>query len=1348
MCQGAIAVAYGNSTSGGTWSSSNTAIISIGSATGLANGVAAGSATITYTHASGTVTLPVTVLPLPATYTLFFAGSGSICAGSPGSMVILSGSQTGVTYQLFNGGVAMGWPLAGTGSSLNFGAQTAAGTYTARATDDITGCMNFSGPATLTLLPNPGPIGGPSSVCIGSSATYTNGTSGGTWASSNPSVATVGSAGVVSGITTGSSVISYTLSSGCGVTTTVNVINLISPITGSGGLCVAGTTALSNPSPGGTWTSSNTARAVVGSSSGLVTGISTGTATITYTIGGSCGYVTKPVTVSTSPAAITGITSICAGSVATLSSTTSGGAWSSSNTTVATVGSASGIVAGLSGGLSTISYTVAGCSRTTIMAIDPTPVISGGSALCVSDTIMLITASAGPTGGTWTSSNPTVASVGSYTGVVTGNIPGTAIITSTSTSTGCASTRTVTVSSSCTGTPVGGTANASFSFHCSGKADTLYLTGATTTCGIIHQWQYSSDSIAWYNVPGGSFDRIIVHPQARTWYRCRLSCYSTALSAYSSVTRVDVYNSITSHYVTNTPSYFCNGPHFDIRTCGVGLNSKVKSYYGDGTSDSSMLTHYSDSSGAHGVFHQYSYPGTYTVKQVLYDGTIAQDSITTSVAYNHCRTLSVRFFYDINNNCLNDDAGYLNHSIATEVDSNGVHIDTIYANYSFHYRALGDTGTVYRFRVIAHDTGIHLTCPSTGIIYDTITSYTNTYPQKLIGFNCSATTAYDLGFSNTHQNCARRGANGAILVRNTYCSPQDAYITMNINPKYDFVSSSPAPHSISGHTVTWRINPLTVYIGSYVNSISYTLTNPGPMHTVGDTVLTTYRITPTSGDVDTTNNYFTRIDTVNASYDPNQITVYPGGLVLPCTKLKYTIDFENMGNDTAHNIAVLDTLPSNVNPKTIKLVSSSDPVNISIVNWGSRAIVKFDFPNIMLPDSSHHDVCKGNVVFTVNAKPGLPDGTVLSNRASIYFDDNEPVVTNYAGVTIGISPITGPTNVCSGKQVQFNSLSLGGTWSRANSTASVNTLGLVTGVSAGTNTISYTTSNSCGSRSVTKPLTINPTVVPAVSITPTGSTGDTICEGTTPTFGATPVNGGTSPAYQWKLNGINSGTGSSFSYPSPTNGDVLSVKLTSNAVCPAPDTATGLIILNVVAPYIPPVILNAYPGLFIGPGMADTFVATVPGGGPIPTYQWLLNGTPVPGATSDTFITNTLANNDSVTCVATGTDLCKLSTFNSFIVTVGNVGIKALGQKAEMALFPNPNKGAFTIRGKIGNLSNGEVWIEIINSLGQVVYRKNIPVSNGLINEQIQPDNIMSNGMYLLNLRSGTENTAFRFIVE
>ena len=58
-----------------------------------------------------------------------------------------------------------------------------------------------------------------------------------------------------------------------------------------------------------------------------------------------------------------------------------------------------------------------------------------------------------------------------------------------------------------------------------------------------------------------------------------------------------------------------------------------------------------------------------------------------------------------------------------------------------------------------------------------------------------------------------------------------------------------------------------------------------------------------------------------------------------------------------------------------------------------------------------------------------------------------------------------------------------------------------------------------------------------------------VCAGTTVTFTATPTNGGAAPVYQWKVNGVNAGANSDTYAYIPVNGDVVTVDLTSNAVC-------------------------------------------------------------------------------------------------------------------------------------------------------------------------------------------------------
>jgi len=70
-------------------------------------------------------------------------------------------------------------------------------------------------------------------------------------------------------------------------------------------------------------------------------------------------------------------------------------------------------------------------------------------------------------------------------------------------------------------------------------------------------------------------------------------------------------------------------------------------------------------------------------------------------------------------------------------------------------------------------------------------------------------------------------------------------------------------------------------------------------------------------------------------------------------------------------------------------------------------------------------------------------------------------------------------------------------------------------------------------------------------------------------------------------------------------------------------------------------------------------------------------------------------------------------------------------------VIPNPNKGEFTVKGALGTDVNEVVDVDLTNMLGQVVYTSKVKVQHGAINEHVTVDNSLSNGIYLLNVRSG-----------
>ena len=414
--------------SGGTWSSNNTAVATVGSSTGIVTALpTSGTVIISYTLPNGCASLnPVVVVPTPTPFSAI-----SLCQGQT---QIISETPAGWAWGSANPGIAT---FISGNTILGVSAGTTTITYTVGG-----GCMATN---SVVVHPIPGPITGTDTVCAGATISLTDATAGGTWTSSNTAIATVfSSTGTVSGVSAGTTVISYTNAGGCAATTTVTVLPLPANITGTDSLCVGNSTTLSDAICCGNWSSNNTSVVTIVSATGELTGISGGTSVITYTLASGCGMTTATVTVKVNPLPddATGVMGVCVGSTTILSDGTAGGTWSSASTVIATAGSGTGIMTGISAGTSTITYTLStGCYSTTTLTVNPLPDSIIGNSACQGTTVTL---SDGTPGGIWTGSNTLIATIGSSTGTVSAVSTGTVTITYTSTF-GCIAMETFTV---------------------------------------------------------------------------------------------------------------------------------------------------------------------------------------------------------------------------------------------------------------------------------------------------------------------------------------------------------------------------------------------------------------------------------------------------------------------------------------------------------------------------------------------------------------------------------------------------------------------------------------------------------------------------------------------------------------------------------------------------------------------------------------------------------------------------------------------------------------------------------------------------------------------------------------
>lgn len=188
-----------------------------------------------------------------------------------------------------------------------------------------------------------------------------------------------------------------------------------------------------------------------------------------------------------------------------------------------------------------------------------------------------------------------------------------------------------------------------------------------------------------------------------------------------------------------------------------------------------------------------------------------------------------------------------------------------------------------------------------------------------------------------------------------------------------------------------------------------------PTTALGTQVKDCVTIFPIVNDVHFIDNSICDSNIVVGSFDPNDKVVSPQGEKIPGftgfyitrddSVLHYKIRFQNTGTYFAQNVAILDTLDEDLDITTIDGIIASHDFR---VDFYMNKYLAFYFDNIYLPDSfTNERESHGYVSFFIKQKPLLPNGTQISNRAAIYFDYNEPIITNTVTVIIAAPDETG-----------------------------------------------------------------------------------------------------------------------------------------------------------------------------------------------------------------------------------------------------------------------------------------------------------------------------------------------------
>jgi len=192
---------------------------------------------------------------------------------------------------------------------------------------------------------------------------------------------------------------------------------------------------------------------------------------------------------------------------------------------------------------------------------------------------------------------------------------------------------------------------------------------------------------------------------------------------------------------------------------------------------------------------------------------------------------------------------------------------------------------------------------------------------------------------------------------------------------------------------------------------------------------------------------------------------------------------------------------------------------------------------------------------------------------------------------------------------------------------------------SGPGTVSYWITpavGNCVGDSVQFVVTVTPGDSVNISIS---ASADFVCEGTPITFNATTTYGGSSPAFQWKVNGLNQETNDSVFTYAPVNGDTVTCVLTSSTtICITNNPVTSNAIVIIVYPNLPvniSIIASVNP---VCEGNPATYTASTSNKGTLPNFQWFVNGNP--SGSNDSIFTYIPTNGDQVYCVLTSSEQC------------------------------------------------------------------------------------------------------------
>lgn len=238
-----------------------------------------------------------------------------------------------------------------------------------------------------------------------------------------------------------------------------------------------------------------------------------------------------------------------------------------------------------------------------------------------------------------------------------------------------------------------------------------------------------------------------------------------------------------------------------------------------------------------------------------------------------------------------------------------------------------------------------------------------------------------------------------ITVANVGTTRPSVLVGYELGPGSSFGWSIPEPDSIVGSWVYWHMDSIGYYQHQRIHLVVQLPTEPGALVSgeaqtwlINDGPLS--ELEPVGWS-----------DVVPCSFDPNDKQVSPAGVgahgrvPLDTEYLYYNVRFQNTGTDTAYTVEIRDVLDGSLDANTLQVLGTSH--ELTAMERNTNGMVSFRFDNILLPDSNINEPAShGFIRFRIRPQAGPANGTMVHNTAAIYFDINDPVITNTTITTL------------------------------------------------------------------------------------------------------------------------------------------------------------------------------------------------------------------------------------------------------------------------------------------------------------------------------------------------------------